>query len=97
MKKLAAIAASVVIGSVALVGCGEDEFCGEAEDIVGGTGEIPDKETVQELADNAPDDISDDFQVLADAMNDPQSADQAAVQEAQDNIASWGEDNCDRN
>jgi hypothetical protein len=94
MKKYAAFAASVVIESVALVGCGEDEFCGDAEDIVG-SGEIPDKETIQELADKAPDDISDDFQVLADAMSDPQSADQDAVKEAQDNIASWGDDNCD--
>ncbi|HYJ69519.1 MAG TPA: hypothetical protein VEX15_17840 [Nocardioidaceae bacterium] len=94
MKKYAAFAASVVIGSVALVGCGEDDFCGDADDIVG-SGEIPDQETIQELADQAPDEISDDFQVLADAMDDPQSADQAAVTEAQGNIQSWGDDNCD--
>lgn len=94
MKKYAAFAASVVIGSVALVGCGEDDFCGEAEDIAGTSG-IPDKGTIQELADKAPDEISDDFQVVADAMNDPQSADQGAVQEAYDNIAAWGDDNCD--
>jgi hypothetical protein len=95
MKKYAAFAASVVIASVALVGCGEDKFCGQAEDIVGGTGEMPDKSAMQELADNAPDEISDDFQVLADAMNDPKSADQADLQQAQGNISSWGEDNCD--
>lgn len=97
MKKLAAFAASAVIASVALVGCGEDKFCGEAEDIVGGTGEIPSEDAIQELADNAPDEISDDFQVLADAMTDPKAADQTAVTEAQSNIQSWGDDNCDTN
>jgi hypothetical protein len=96
MKKLAAVAVSVVVGSVAVVGCGEDEFCGEAEDIVG-SGEIPDRETIQELADKAPEEISDDFQVVADAMSDPTAADQAAVEEAQANIQSWGDDNCDAN
>lgn len=94
MKKYAAFAASVVIGSVALVGCGEDDFCGEAEDIAG-TSEIPDAATVQELADKAPDEIADDLQVLADAMDNPQSADQGAVQEASSNLEAWGEDNCD--
>jgi hypothetical protein len=71
----------------------EDPFCQEAEDIVG-TGKAPDQATIQELADAAPDEIADDFQVLADAMGDPKSADQDAVQEAQVNIQSWGEDNC---
>jgi hypothetical protein len=94
MKKYAAFAASVAISGAMLVGCGgEDDFCGDAEDIVGGS--IPSGDQLQELADAAPDEIQDDFQVLADANADPASADQAAITEASDNIAAWGEDNCD--
>ncbi|HYJ69520.1 MAG TPA: hypothetical protein VEX15_17845 [Nocardioidaceae bacterium] len=72
---------------------GDDAFCDEAEDIVG-SGQVPDQETIQKLADEAPDEISDDFQILADAMRAPQSADQAAVQEAQANTQSWGDEHC---
>jgi hypothetical protein len=95
MKKYAAFAASVAISAAALVGCGgEDDFCGDAEDIVGAN-QIPSGDQLQELADSAPDEIQDDFQVLADANEDPTSADPAAVEEASANIQSWGEDNCD--
>ena len=92
MKKYAAFAVSVAIGAAALVGCGgEDDFCGQAEDIAANSG----TDSLQELADEAPDEIADDFQVMADAMEDPASADQGAVQEAQHNIEEWGNDNCD--
>ena len=92
MKKYAAFAASVAISAAALVGCGgEDDFCGEAEDIASNAS----GDTIQELADSAPDEIADDFQVLADGMADPASVDQAALQEAQSNIEAWGNDNCD--
>jgi hypothetical protein len=74
-------------------GGGTDPFCGEVDDIIG-PHEMPDQDLFAELLDNAPDEISDDFQVLADALSAPQSADQAAVQEAQTNILPWAEDNC---
>lgn len=92
MKKYAAFAASVAIGAAALVGCGgEDDFCGQAEDIAANSG----ADSLQKLADEAPDEIADDFQVMADAMQDPAAADQGAVQEAQANVEQWGNDNCD--
>ena len=94
MKKYAAFAASVAIGAAALVGCGgEDDFCGQAEDIAANSG----ADTMQKLADEAPDEIADDFQVIADSLEDPTSADQGAVQEAESNIQAWGDDNCDSN
>jgi len=71
----------------------EDAFCSEAKDIVG-SGEIPDQETVQKLADAAPDEIADDFQVLADAMREFESAKPADVKAAQANIQSWGDEHC---
>ena len=95
MKKYAAFAASVAISGAMLVGCGgEDDFCNEAEDIVGSS-KIPSGDQLQELADSAPDEIADDFQAIADAQADPQSADPEALQEASNNIQAWGEENCD--
>lgn len=95
MKKYAAFAASVAISAAALVGCGgEDDFCGEAEDIVGGSS-APDADALQDLVDSAPDEIKGDFEVLAEASSDPASADAGAIEEASSNIAAWGEDNCD--
>lgn len=95
MRKYAIFVVSAAFVAATLTGCGgEDEFCGRAVDIVGENG-VPDADALQRLADEAPDELKDDFQVLADAMNDPSSADQNKVQEAQSNILQWGDDHCD--
>lgn len=95
MKKYAAFAASVAISGAMLVGCGgDDDFCDAGEDIIGSS-EAPSADQLQDLADEAPDEISDDIQLIVDAQADPASADPAALTEASDNITAWGEENCE--
>lgn len=96
MKKYAAFAASVAIGAAALVGCGggDEDFCGQSEDLEGQQ-EMPSSDELQDIVDDAPDEIRDDVQTVFDAIEDPATADQAAVTEAGDNIDAWISENCE--
>lgn len=113
MKKLAGIATSAVFAAAMLGGCGGDsDFCSEAKDILEGSStavDPTDPDALQktadqfgELADNAPDEIKDDFTVMADqlqavAEGDPEAIaelDPEALTEAGTNIQKWGDENC---
>jgi hypothetical protein len=95
MKKYAAFAASVAISAASLVGCGggDDDFCGTSEDLEGQQ-EMPSSQELQDIVDDAPDEIRDDVQTVFDALEDPASADQAEAEEAGENIDAWIDENC---
>jgi hypothetical protein len=106
MKKYAAFAASVAISGAMLVGCGgNDDFCDAAPEGLESP-DISDQGSMQDLADelnavagDAPDEIKGDVETVADAFQqiadgNTANLDQAAVQEAANNITEWDSENC---
>ncbi|GAA1145403.1 hypothetical protein [Ornithinicoccus hortensis] len=87
-----------------LAACGgNDDFCEVGEDIDSSMFDPNDpaaaKDTMQDLADQAPDEIKGDFEVMVEQLelmeSDPASIDTAALSEAAENITTWGEENCE--
>lgn len=105
MKRLmtGVVAAAMLVP--ALTACGGDEasdFCDAAADLDTAAFDMSDPEgatgILQDLADEAPDDIKGDFDTLIEqldlATSDPASIDATAAQESSTNITSWMSENC---
>lgn len=104
MKRAFAGVLSAALLFPTLAACGgEDDFCEVGADLDSADIDPSDpasaKETMQELADQAPDEIKGDFDVFIEqlelAESDPASIDAAAMQGAVENITAWGEENCE--
>ena len=111
MKKYAAFAASVAISGAMLVGCGgNDDFCSsvsedEAESFMS-AGTDPDaaqeaSDKLNDIVGDAPDEIQDDVQTLADfygtlAEGETPSQDEATkVSSAGQSLVDWASENCE--
>lgn len=96
------VSAALLFPSLAACG-GDDDFCEVGGDLDSSDMDPSDpaaaKDTMQELADQAPDEIKDDFEVMVEQLelveSDPTSIDAAAMQEAVENITTWGQENCE--
>lgn len=86
MKKFAGLAATAVLSTLALSGCGgsDEDFCDSYESLDSGDAGVSSMETLDELdrlVDNAPGDIEDEVDVLADAADQFQAAvDEAGIE-----------------
>ncbi|USQ78454.1 hypothetical protein [Ornithinimicrobium faecis] len=105
MKRLmtGVVAAAMLVP--ALTACGGDdaqEFCEAGEELDSAAFDVSDpdaaKDLLQDLADQAPDDIKGDFDTMVEqlelASSDPASIDTTAVTEASANIEEWTTENC---
>lgn len=105
MKRLmtGVVAAAMLVP--ALTACGGDDakdFCEAGGELDAAAFDVsnPDaaKDMLQDLADQAPDDIKGDFDTMVEqlelASSDPASIDTTAVTEAATNIQEWTTENC---
>lgn len=79
MKKFAGLAATAVLSTLALSGCGgsDEDFCDSYQTLDSQDSEVSSMDTLDELdrlVDNAPGDIEDEVNVLADAADQFQEA-----------------------
>lgn len=105
MKRLASLSAVALftLGTVTACGSDSDEFCKQVEEADTAPSADLDPAEIQakfdEIAESAPDDLQDDFDVLSEidltdpASLDPDSADE--ITQAVDNITKYAQDECD--
>lgn len=99
MKRLmtGVVAAAMLVP--ALTACGGDsDFCSAAPEDVDVSDPASMKTALEDIVDDAPDDVRGDVEVLIEQLGafeeDPTSVDTDAMTEAADNLAQWEEDNC---
>lgn len=82
----------------ALTACGGNSFCDAAPEDIDMNDPAAVKQALEDVVDEAPDEIKDDVEVVIEQLglveSDPASIDVDAVTEATDAITAWEEENC---
>ena len=90
------VAAALMVPS--LTACGGNSFCDAAPEDIDTNDPAAMKKAIEDIADEAPDEIRDDIDVIIKQLDlvesDPASIDVDALTKATDELTKWEEENC---